>query len=116
MIVHVGRESELPGQEDGATVEVVGKNHGAVAAVVGLSLLAFPASVSSSVVEGGAPEYVPALRGQFDTPDHDIRIAGQPPSRAIEAGASAVIGDVDAGLPAHAIGVSEFITRPPYMQ
>ena len=59
MVVDVGREPELAGEQHSSAVGVVEQDRGAVAAVVGLALLGFPATVAATVVKGGAAQHVP---------------------------------------------------------
>lgn len=102
VVVDVGRVAELAGEQDAAASGVVRQDDGAVAAVVGLALLGDPAPVATAVVERRAPQYVPALRGEFDVADDDVGVAVQPASGVVEARTPAVVGGVGAGTGAHA--------------
>ncbi len=103
VVVDVGRVAELAGEQDAAASGVVGQDDGAVAPVVGLALLGLPASVAAAVVEGGAPQDVPALGGEFDVADPDAGVAVQAPPGPVEAGAAAVVGGVGAGAAGHLV-------------
>ena len=111
--VDVGREPELTGQQHVAAVGVVEQDRGAVAAVVGLALLRRPAPIPPAIVEGRAPQHVPAVGGHLHVSDHDVGVAPQVPSLAIEPGAASPVRHVhtDAGAIAHAR--SSVVLGPP---
>ncbi len=92
MVVHVGGEPELPGEEDRAPTRVEQEDRRPVAAVVRLALLGRPPPVATPHVEGGAAEHVPAVRGHLDVTDHDVGVAGQIAAGQVETRPSATVG------------------------
>ncbi len=57
---------------------------------------------ASTVVEGGAAQDIPALRGESDVADHDVRVVVEVLFRLIEAGRAAMVRDVRTGARRHA--------------
>jgi hypothetical protein len=93
--VDIHREAELPAEQHRASGDVVQQQGGAVAAVVGLALLGDPGPVGSATLQRRPPEHVPAAGQQLDVLDDDVGVAGQVATDPVQAGAAAMIGDVD---------------------
>jgi hypothetical protein len=107
MVVHVGGEPELPGEEDRAPTRVEQEDRRPVAAVVRLTLLGGPPSVATLDVEGAAAEHVPAVRGHLDVTDDDVGVAGQIPARQVETRPSASVGGTRATRVHHPTRMTE---------
>ncbi len=98
VVVDVGRVAELPGQQHGVPLGVVQQDRGPVAPVVGLALLGGPLSVAPAVVQRRTAQDVPSCGGELDVTDHHVGVPCEVTSDLVEAGPSAVVRDVDAGL------------------
>src|SRR5690606_16121179 len=69
VLVELGREAELPGQDDGLFFLVVEQDAGAIAAVIRLAQLGLQLAIAAAELEGPAHQPAPTLRQQFAADD-----------------------------------------------